>query len=44
MSGVLGVYLFLPFGLGPSPGRNDACEKAVLEVPRAHLPRLRIVD
>ena len=44
ITGVLGVYLFLPFGLGPSPGINDACVKEVLDVVRAHFPRLQAVD
>ena len=39
-AGVLGVYLFLPHGLGPAPGWNDVCVKAV----RANFPRLRAVD
>ena len=29
LSGVLGAYPFLPLGLGPSPGWNDRCAKAV---------------
>ena len=44
LPGVLGVYLFLPFGLGPSPGWNDRCVKAALAVARARFPSLRIVD
>ena len=44
LTGVLGVYLFLPVGSGPSPGINDGCVRAVLEVVRAHRPCLRIVD
>ena len=44
MTGVLGVYLFLPFSLGPSPGINDGRVKAVLEVARARCPSLKIVD
>ena len=28
LSGVLEVYIFLPFGLGPSPGWNDRPVKA----------------
>ena len=28
-AGVLGAYLFLPFGLGPSPGINGGCVKEV---------------
>ena len=43
-AGILGVYLSLPFGLGPSPGWNDACVKAVLSVARPRFPLLRIVD
>ena len=44
LTGVLGVCLFLPFGLGPSPGWNDRCVKAVLDVARPQYPTLRIVD
>ena len=43
-AGVLGVYRFPPFGLGPSPGLNDACVEALLAVARTRLPRLRILD
>ena len=38
------MYLFQPFGLGPSPGINDGCVKEVLEVVRAHCPSLRAID
>ena len=34
----------MPLGLGPSPGINDMCVKAVLDVARAHCPSLRIAD
>ena len=44
ISGVLGVYLFIPFGLGPSPGINDGCVKEVLRVVRARYPSLQVVD
>ena len=44
LSGVLGVYLFLPFGLGPSPGWNDGCVKAALSVARARFLSMHIVD
>ena len=44
LTGVLGAYLFLPFGLGPSPGWNDRCVKAVFDVARPQCPTLRIVD
>ena len=40
----MGVYLFLQFGLGPSPGWTDACVKAVLEVVRFRVPLLRMAD
>ena len=40
----LGCYLFLPFGLGPSPGWNDACVKEVLRVCLRSQPKLYIVD
>ena len=43
-TGVLGVYLFLPFGLGPSPGINDGCVKEVLSVVRSQFPSLRVID
>ena len=43
ISGILGVYFFLPFGLGPSPGWNDKCVRAVLELARAQFPQLRMV-
>ena len=33
-SGQLGTYLFLPFGLGPSPGENDRSVKDILRHPR----------
>ena len=41
VGGIWGTFLFLPFGLGLSPGRNDACVKAGLKVVR--FPLLRIV-
>ena len=44
MSNRLGCYLFLPFGLGPSPGWNDACVKEVLRVLQPVVPRLRFID
>ena len=44
MSGVLGVYLFLPVGLGPPPGWYDKCVTAVLEAARARFPELYVVD
>ena len=44
MSGILGVDLFLPLGLGPPPGWNDTCVKAVLGPARAELPQLHVVD
>ena len=44
VSGVLGVYLFLPFGLSPPPGINDACVKSASEVIRTRCPRLQIAD
>ena len=40
----MGGYLFLPFGLGPSPGWNDKCVKAILSVARSHFPTMRFVD
>ena len=44
VSGLLGVYLFLPFGLGPHPGCNDAREKALFKFARSRFLRLRVVD
>ena len=41
VSSVLGVYLFAPFGLGPSPGWNDFCVKVVLKAACARIPSLR---
>ena len=32
MSGQLGVYLLLPFGLGPSPRWDGKCVKGVLRI------------
>ena len=44
MSGVLGVYLFLPVGLGRPPGWYDKCVEAVLGAARARFPELYVVD
>ena len=44
MSGALGVYLFLPVGLGSSPGRNTLYVKVVLGSARSKFPSLRILD
>ena len=44
VTGVLGVYLFLPFRLGPSPGRGDTCVRAAPGAVRVNIPRLRLVD
>ena len=44
VAGVFGVYLFLPFGLGPSPGWHDMYVKAVLNAVRANFPWLRVID
>ena len=43
-TGILGVYLFLPFGLGPPPGWGDARVKALPEVARSRLQRLGVLD
>ena len=43
-TGVLGAYIFLPFWLGPPPGRNDACVQALLMVARSRLQRLGFLD
>ena len=44
VSGVMGAYHFLPFGLGPSPGWDDACVKTILQVGRSRFSRLRVAD
>ena len=44
VSGVLGVYLFLPSGLGPAPEWNDKCVKAGWVAARLQFPQLRMVD
>ena len=41
VSGLLGMSLFLPFGFGPSPGRNDGCAKEVLRIAGKIRPPLR---
>ena len=38
------MYLFAPFGLGPPPGWNDACVKALLKVARSRFQRLGMLD
>lgn len=43
-TGILGAYLFLPFGLGPPRGWNDARVKALPEVARSRFQRLGILD
>ena len=44
ISGRLGVYLSPPFGLGPSPGWNGRCVKAILSAARPPFPTMHIVD
>ena len=44
VSGLLGVYLFPPFGLGPSPGWDDKCVREVLRVDRRMRPSLLVID
>lgn len=44
VSGRLGVYPSLPFGLGPSPDRTDCCDKEFLRAARVEAPSLRIID
>ena len=39
-----GAYLFLLFGSGPSPGRNDCCVKEIPRISRLQIPSLRIID
>ena len=34
----------MPLGLGPPPGWNDGCVKAILTVARFHFPSMHIVD
>ena len=40
---VVGVYLFLPFGLGPSPGRKDRGVKKLIRLVFLAFPSLRPV-
>ena len=44
LAGILGAYLVLPFGLGPSQGWNDKCAKAILSAARSHVPTMHVVD
>ena len=44
VSGILGAYLFLPFGLGPPLGWSDFCVKVVHTAARARLPTIRALD
>ena len=44
VTGVMGAYHFLPRGLGPSPGWNDACVKTILQVGRSRFSRVRVED
>ena len=44
VNGKKGCYLFLPFGLGPSPGWNDGCIKAMLKAVLRSRPDMRILD
>ena len=44
VSGRLGSYLFLPFGLGPSPGINDRNVKELIRVVVSHTPGALISD
>ena len=44
ITGRLGVYLFLPFGLGPSPGWTDGRATAILSVERSYVPAMHFVD
>ena len=44
LSGVLGVFLFLPSRQGPSPGWSDRRVEAALDVARSKFPGVRIVD
>ena len=43
-SGLIGVYLFFPSRLRPSPGRNDKCVKEVLRIAARARPSLRAID
>ena len=38
------MYLFVPFGSGPTPGWDDACVKALLKVARSRFQRLGMLD
>ena len=40
----MGLYLFLPLGLGPSSGRNDRRAKEVLRAANLVRPSLRAID
>ena len=44
VSGQLGVYRFLPFGLGPSSSSNDGRVNEVKRVSRDKVPSMRIID
>ena len=44
VSGQLGAYLFLPFGLGPAPGINDRNVKELLRVLAVAMPDARYAD
>ena len=43
-SGRFGVCLFLPFGLGPSPGRNDCSAQEIQGIDRLQIFSLKITD
>ena len=44
VNGKKGCYLFLPFGLGPSPGWNDGCIKEMIRVMLLRRPSMKIID
>ena len=44
VSGVLGVYLFFPFGLGSPPEWGDFCVEVAVGAARSGFPTLRIFD
>ena len=44
ITGVLGCYLFMPFGVGPCPGVNDWCMKHLLDIVQRCIDDVTILD
>ena len=44
LTGTLGCYCFLPFGVGPCPGMNDWFVKRILRLVRLRFPSAAIID